>query len=257
MKRQRIRKTILFISFLLFPVTIYYLSPYLIITAGLEGIISGSFIVFISLFLTSLLFGRAFCGWLCPCGGIGECCDAICDKRVRGRKRFWLKYFIWAPWVIAIVLIFIFHSGPVKPDFFYMTKYGISISEPAAYILYFGILALYVIPALIVGKRTTCHYICWMAPFMIIGTAIKNKLRYPSLHLQPEKEKCNNCKICERNCPMSLPVGEMVQKGSLKNPECILCGECVDNCPKKAIKFRFRHAKSRPDERGDSTLAEK
>ncbi|WP_373889967.1 4Fe-4S binding protein [Neobacillus cucumis] len=23
------------------------------------------------------------------------------------------------------------------------------------------------------------------------------------------------------------------------HPECILCGECVDSCPKKAIQFQF------------------
>lgn len=59
MKRQQVRNGILLASMLLFPVTINYLSPYLIIDAAGQGIINGSFIVFIGLFLTSLVFGRA------------------------------------------------------------------------------------------------------------------------------------------------------------------------------------------------------
>ena len=46
MKRQQIRKLLLIISLLIFPVTLYYLSPALIINTGLSGIINGSFIVF-------------------------------------------------------------------------------------------------------------------------------------------------------------------------------------------------------------------
>lgn len=46
MKRQNIRKLLLIISLLLFPITIWYMSPYLIIQGAMEGIITGSFIVF-------------------------------------------------------------------------------------------------------------------------------------------------------------------------------------------------------------------
>ena len=31
----------------------------------------------------------------------------------------------------------------------------------------------------------------------------------------------------------------MVQKQSMENSECILCGSCVDTCPKQAIKYAF------------------
>jgi ferredoxin-type protein NapH len=32
----------------------------------------------------------------------------------------------------------------------------------------------------------------------------------------------------------------MVQSQSMENSECILCGKCVDNCPKGTIKYAFR-----------------
>ncbi|MEF9426500.1 MAG: hypothetical protein L0956_04760 [Candidatus Mariimomonas ferrooxydans] len=61
--RQRIRTGIIFITFLLLPAVYYYFSPYLIIMGASEGIISGSFIVFAFLFLSSLFFGKKFL-WL-------------------------------------------------------------------------------------------------------------------------------------------------------------------------------------------------
>jgi hypothetical protein len=71
--RQRIRKGIILVTFLLLPAIFYYFSPYLIIMGASEGIISGSFIVFAVLFLSSLFLGRGFCGWFCsPCRNPGS-----------------------------------------------------------------------------------------------------------------------------------------------------------------------------------------
>ena len=58
MKRQKIRRTVIFISFLLFPVTIWYLSPYLIIQAAFEHILNGSFWVFMGMLVLSMFAGR-------------------------------------------------------------------------------------------------------------------------------------------------------------------------------------------------------
>jgi len=72
-----------------------------------------------------------------------------------------------------------------------------------------------------------------MAPFIVIGDKLGRLLKIPSLHLEANKEKCNGCGLCSIKCPMSLPVKEMVLSGKMKNIDCILCGECVDNCARK------------------------
>ena len=74
MKRQNIRKLLLIISLLLFPITIWYMSPYLIIQGAMEGIVSGSFIVFLCMLLGSVFwaeFSAAGCArW--------EACRSVC-----------------------------------------------------------------------------------------------------------------------------------------------------------------------------------
>ncbi|MCX7922984.1 MAG: 4Fe-4S binding protein [Clostridia bacterium] len=240
MKRQKIRKALTIISFLLFPITIYYFSPYLIILGAFEGIVTGSFIVFAAMFLGALVFGRLFCGWICPVGGLQECCTLASDKKAKGGKLDWIKYFIWAPWMITIIAALISAGGIHKIDFLYQTQYGISVSAPPAYIIYYGVVGLIVFLALKTGKRSFCHYVCWMAPFMMLGSKIKNSIKYPSVHLKSDKAKCTSCKLCSKKCPMSLEVSSMVQENKMNNSECILCGECIDTCARGAIKYGFR-----------------
>lgn len=239
MKRQKIRKLLLLISFLLFPVTLFYFSPALIIQGSFLGIATGSFLLFAALFLFSLVFGRAFCGWICPGGGLQECCFPVTDKRVTGRKVNLLKFIIWIPWLFAILLGFITAGGIKSVNFFYMTDHGISASGVTGYIVYLFIIALITVLALTLGKRGMCHSICWMAPFMIIGTAIKDRLGYPSLHLKADSDKCVQCGLCSKACPMSLDVANMVQANDMRHSECILCGGCADCCNKKAINLTF------------------
>jgi len=89
--RQKIRKGIILLSFFLFPATFYYLSPVLIIQASARGIINGSFILFILMFISSLFLGRGYCGWVCPGAGCREAIFLARDKKVtKGDSIKWL-----------------------------------------------------------------------------------------------------------------------------------------------------------------------
>jgi ferredoxin-type protein NapH len=238
-KRQKIRKALIFVLFLLFPIVLYYLSPALIIEGASKGIITGSFIVFSLLFITSLVLGRSYCGWVCPGAGLQEACFRISDKRARGGKFNRVKYYIWIPWMGIIIFSAIQAGGLHTIQPFFQTKYGISVAEPDNYIVFYTVVGLITVLSFTAGKRAFCHYGCWMAPFMVIGTRIRNIFKWPALHLKADKDKCRNCNTCTKNCPMSLEVNSMVRKGSMVNSECILCGTCVDGCPEGVIKYVF------------------
>ena len=122
-RRQRIRKTIILISFILFPATFYYLSPYLIIQATLNGIIAGSFILFLLLFFSSLLLERAFCGWVCPAGCVQDFILPINNRKIK--KGNIIKWIIWVPWILAIILLAIKNGGYKQIDPFYQTTFGL------------------------------------------------------------------------------------------------------------------------------------
>ena len=71
-RRQRVRKALLFVSLLLFPVTLYYFSPVIIVESAAQGIVNASFIVFGLMFIAALFVGRLWRGWACPAGGLQE-----------------------------------------------------------------------------------------------------------------------------------------------------------------------------------------
>ena len=130
--------------------------------------------------------------------------------------------------------MFFQNDGISAVHFFYETIGGISVVEISAYIIYYVVILTILILSLWAGKRGFCHYICWISPFMIIGTKIKHIFNWPSLRLKAYSDLCIRCKRCNQVCPMSLDVMGMVQKNKLYNSECILCGLCVDHCPKKS-----------------------
>lgn len=239
MNRQKIRLSIAIVMVFLFPIIYYYLSPYLIIMGAAEGIIAGDAIVFAGLFVASLFFGRAWCGWVCPAGATQELCSKINGKSFDGKKRNLIKYFIWAPWITIVIVLFIQTGGVKSVQPLYQTWNGISIQNIPSVIMFGAIAGAIAIFSLVAGKRAACHTICWMAPFMIAGTRIKNTAGYPSLHLETDRSRCVQCNQCTTHCPMSLNVTEMVQNKSMSNTECILCGSCVDICPQKAITYSF------------------
>jgi len=238
-QRQKIRKTALFISVLLFPIVYYYLSPYLVIIGACEGIVTGSLVVFSLMLLTSPLLGRAFCGWVCPAGGEQDLCSKLRKDRFRYGKLNIIKYIVWLPWVSIIGLIF-FRAGGIKSlDFLYQTYYGVSVQNVPSIVLFTIIAGIIALLALSVGRRGFCHLGCWMAPFMIIGRKISNLLKFPALRLRAYTSDCIYCKACTDNCPMSIDVMEMVKEGYMEDTECILCGTCVDICPRGVIKYSF------------------
>lgn len=170
-RRQNVRRALLLVSFLLFPVTFYYLSPYLIIMGAGERTASGSMVVFGVMALTALVLGRLFCGWVCPAGGLGEALFAVQNRKANNRFN-WTRWLVWVPWMTVVVLVTLRAGGIERVDVLYQTDHGVSLTTAGGmgpYIIFYAVLALVFVLSLTEGRRGFCHHACWMAPFMMIG----------------------------------------------------------------------------------------
>lgn len=238
--RQNIRRTLVYISLFLFPVTLNYLSPYVSIDGALSGLVSGSVIVFLAQFISGIFFGRAWCGWVCPAAGISELGLTINSRPVPVRKLAVIRYSIYALWFSFLVTCFILAGGIRGIDPLHLTENIISVDEPAKYISYYMVLFLFFALTVLIGKRGACHSICWMSPFMTGGYLLGKKLHIPQLRMKADASLCIACRKCSNRCPMSIDVCNMLKSGAINSSDCILCGECADCCPKKVLYYGIR-----------------
>lgn len=238
--RQKIRKTLLYVSLLLFPLTMNYLSPYVSIDGAMAGVLSGSALLFLLLFVSGLFFGRAWCGWLCPGGGMAEVCQTVNAKPVNVRRLRVVRYSIFAVWFGTLVTAFVLAGGVKGVDPLHLTERIVSVDEPVKYIVYYFVLALLFTLDLALGRRGACHAVCWMSPFLSAGMALGRLLHLPQMRIHADRSQCVGCKRCNSVCPMSVDVYGAVQTGSVKSYDCILCGACVDECPKHVLSYGKR-----------------
>jgi len=241
-KRQNIRKLLLLISFILYPITFFIMSPDLLMFGASERIMAGDVMLFGFLFIFSFFFGRLFCGWVCPAGALQDFCIDI-NKKPANNKFNWIKWLQFIPWIAFFIFLVIYAGGFKQADFFYKRALGVSMAGLGEWVMYFSTVAIVLFIAVLTGKRGLCHYLCWVSPFMIIGGKIRNLLWIPSLRLITNPDLCNSCGLCSRKCPMSLPLDELVKNGQIYHSECTLCASCIDSCTKGAIKFAFRSTK--------------
>lgn len=225
------------VTLLLFPVILNFLSPAVPIFGALAGVVTGSLLLFAAQLLTGLFLGRAWCGWLCPMAALSEICMRVNDRSVNRKFLRAVRLSVFGVWAAALIAGFIAAGGikTVNPLFF--TENGISVDEPSKYIVYYMVLALFLVVSLAVGRRGACHSFCWMSPFLAGGYALGKQLGVPQLRIKARPENCVDCGRCDKACPMSIPVRTSLKAGFISESDCVLCGECVKNCPKDVLRF--------------------
>ncbi len=239
MNKLQIRRTIAFMCFLLFPLTLNYFSPYVSVTAAFNGVVAGSVLLFIALLSTSVFFRRTWCSYLCPVSTIADYSEKINSRNVNIKKLRIIRYSIFGLWFTALIIGFIVSSN-ISINPFYMTESIISVDEPFKFITYYAVLFTLVILTLVIGKRGACHSICWMSPFLVAGSWIGDKLNIPQLRIQSNPSACISCSKCNKACPMSIDVMNELKKGTIESYDCINCAECENICPKQVLKLAIR-----------------
>ncbi len=187
------------------------------------------------LVIYGVLAGRFFCGWGCPVGAFQDFITYLKGEKNFKPTNFWYtKFFVL---ILTPTLAWIGHD-------LYFCKVCFSGSLFASipfYLLnptykgygFFFYLHIFILVAFVVlayfKSRFWCKYICPIGAFY----GFFNRLSMVKIKFN--KEKCENCGLCLNVCVMGLK--RMENFGVSTN--CILCGRCVEHCPKKALKFTF------------------
>jgi ferredoxin-type protein NapH len=238
-KRQKVRRFLVIGFFLLLPITLNYYSPYLMTSGTAERIASFSLFFWLAIFVTSPLIGRLFCGWACPFNGVQTAWEQVTVRPlVRVRYLPVLKYAFWALWAGAVVGLAIATGGWKRVEPFYMTEHFVSIDAAGNLITYYLLVLLALAPTLL-GRRGFCRYLCPFGVWAIVGEKIGHLAHIPRVMLRADASKCTECRTCDKNCPMQLPVSAMVAEEKMRTTECFACGTCADGCKQSAIRWGF------------------
>jgi len=229
-------------------ITWYVLGIHAVGSIGIEalwsglarGVLNAGFVFWMLVFISVLLFGRAFCGWFCWFGGYLDLVEwSITDKFKIKLPRSIPLYLAAIPfvalfakiygslllkWLDGFPAIFTFSLADSEPWGGQQT--GLSILITA--ILY-GPVLLYFF-----GRHAWCRYLC------PIGALLKIFNRIGIGKVKLVNAKCNGCGKCTRVCDMQVDVlGNLQSYGQVISTDCIRCLKCTDECPTGAIAFQL------------------
>jgi polyferredoxin len=68
-----------------------------------------------------------------------------------------------------------------------------------------------------------------LAGFLLEATTLRF-LIFPPLRVSRNKDICTNCRICDKKCPMAVPISTV---DKVNHIDCHLCTDCIVKCPEK------------------------
>lgn len=174
--------------------------------------------------VVAIFKGRMWCGNFCPRGSFN---DTILSKISRKRN---VPKFLKATWFRLTFLSFVMGAFVLQIVFAWGSFAAISF-------VFIRMIIVTTVITIILGiaynQRTWCM-ICpmgTMAHYVAKFELFKSKFT----HVAFDKNKCVDCKICSKNCPIGVDVLSHKNAGKVMDADCIKCSACVEKCPKKSL----------------------
>ena len=164
-----------------------------------------------------LIFGRGWCGYACWTAMVLDFLPYKVPQKPR-KKLGWIRYVTFALSLAFVAALFLSKAADIERIMFWAF-----IAGNAAYYIS-GVALAFIFK----DNRAFCKYLCPVAVFL------KPMSYFSLIRVKCDKEKCVGCGKCKRVCPMDVDVTDNSRK-RLNGTECILCMECVKNCPKNAL----------------------
>ncbi|MEQ8175616.1 MAG: 4Fe-4S binding protein [Syntrophomonadaceae bacterium] len=241
-KLQQVRKLLLFVGVVVLG---FYLggcpepvgTPFILLL-GNSSMFKIALILLLVPLIISMIWGRVFCGWICPLGGVQEITytDKInfslpprVDKYGRLLKYLVLAAFLFMTWKTGVN-----YWGDYEPF-----KVLFNFDGTTA-----GIVILVItLAASVVIERPFCRYLC------PLGAVLALSSRLAPYRIRLGEKECKGCKLCaKKTCPVnaiSMPEDDS-KLPLINNNECIRCLNCLDKCKFKALFVSAGSRKIKP-----------
>jgi len=202
------------------------------------GIINAGVVLVILAFVSTLIFGRFFCGWACHFGAVQELSWWILKKIGITPKTLNSS-------LVTILPLFILLNFYIAPNLLHALNTpweGITINLGMPDIWAFlpgfviGTLTFVVDGFLIVyflGRKGFCRYLCPWGAFLKLPNSL-------AMYKVRNTGGCSQCGNCTEGCPVGIDVSyEINNYGKVTNTNCTSCLLCTEGCPSSAISYKW------------------
>ncbi len=223
------------------------------VLAGLATIISQNnlapgMIIGVVIAALTPFFGRFFCGWICPMGAcqhFGSYLFQDPQKKTRYAKNAYRKYhkikylllfafllsavfgLILSGWLDPISLITRFAVTVVAPLISLLANRGVSQAFAFNVTLTSGLIFIGAFLLNYLQPRFWCRTICPLGALLSLFSF------KPVYRMVRDEEKCIHCGLCREHCQGACEIDK-----NLLPSQCLMCMNCVDVCPVRAIEFK-------------------
>ncbi|MCK5848317.1 MAG: 4Fe-4S binding protein [Caldisericia bacterium] len=198
-----------------------------------------SLILLAGVLITTILFGRVFCGQMCPLGTLQEIFGRLGRKHLKSKKRTLPgsldKSFRWLKYIVMVV--FIFFTWSTSTLFFRWIDPWVAYSHIFTTEIFSVFLAGFLVLLIsLIGsffwEKFFCKYLCPLGAFLSLLAPVS------IFKIHREKTSCTSCNVCNQVCPVNI---DIANSDVVTDKECISCYKCVDKCPENnALTIRSK-----------------
>lgn len=221
------------------------------------GVVNAGFVFFALALLSTLVFGRFFCGWGCHVVALQDLCSWMLRKVHIRPRPFRSRLLVFAPLVFALYMFVwpVVHRFVVfplaqkhgstqmqaflggSPAFGWSTEFLVEdfwatfppLWVAVPFLLVCGFAVVYFL-----GAKGFCTYGCPYGGFFApLDTLSPGRIIV-------DHDKCEGCGHCTAACTSNVRVHEEIRDfGMVVDPGCMKCLDCVSVCPTDALRFGF------------------
>ncbi|QDR82380.1 Electron transport complex subunit RsxB [Sporomusa termitida] len=179
----------------------------------------------------TLLWGRVFCGWLCPLGAMLMWTDKIGKAAFKNMSPVRVQILrtvqpIRYYWLLVLLIVFALGSNWV----IFLTPFALFSHELARVLQgYMPWLLIGIMAGTLLFSRLWCSVLCPTGVLLSLAA----RLRLFGYRI------AGNCVYCEQ-CASACSVGAASVDTAVAQAGCLACGDCHRVCPAKAISWQHR-----------------
>ena len=200
-----------------------------------------------ALLLLTVVFGRFFCGWICPLGTLQQLSSWLLTPRARRESMEANRLRAWHAWKYALLafLLALAFAGSVQAgllDPLSVAARGLASglwpALPGGRAVPGGLLAALLLLAILVASRWVPRFFC--RALCPLGALLGVFGRFALFRIRRGRPACTDCRLCTFACQ-----GGDEPLGTHRPGECLVCLACLDTCPEGALRYGF--APSEPE----------